>query len=118
MSDGLFAGAYYLLGYSVETALKACIAKKVKEYDFPDLKTVQESHQHNLVKLLAVTDLKREFDERTSADRDFAANWAVVKDWSEQKRYELEISEQSAGDLASAITDPEHGVLPWIQKFW
>lgn len=118
LSAGLFAGAYYIAGYAVESALKACIAKKVREYEFPDLKTVQESHQHNLVKLLAVTDLKSEFGEEMDRDQEFEANWAVVKDWSEQKRYEPNISEKSARDLVAAITDPKHGVLPWIQTFW
>ena len=32
MSDG----AYYLAGYAVECALKACIAKTVNQHDFPD----------------------------------------------------------------------------------
>jgi hypothetical protein len=27
LDNGCFAGAYYLLGYAVECALKACIAK-------------------------------------------------------------------------------------------
>ena len=41
-------GAYYLAGYSVECALKACIAKQTQEHDFPDKKLVNESHTHNL----------------------------------------------------------------------
>jgi hypothetical protein len=32
-----FEGAYYLLGYAIECALKACIAKQIKQHDFPDL---------------------------------------------------------------------------------
>ena len=31
-----YHGAYYLAGYSLECILKACIAKQVKEFDFPD----------------------------------------------------------------------------------
>lgn len=38
MDQGLYDGAYYLSGYAVEWALKACIAKNVKRYDFPDRK--------------------------------------------------------------------------------
>jgi len=30
-----YEGAYYLSGYSVECALKACIAKKTQAHDFP-----------------------------------------------------------------------------------
>ena len=32
---GLFDGAYYLAGYSVECALKACIAKGTQRFEFP-----------------------------------------------------------------------------------
>ncbi len=32
---GRWSGAYYLAGYAVECALKACFAKKTREYDFP-----------------------------------------------------------------------------------
>ncbi|MGB7136749.1 MAG: HEPN domain-containing protein [Acidobacteriaceae bacterium] len=35
-----FSGAYYLAGYAVECALKACIAKQYRQHDFPDRKTV------------------------------------------------------------------------------
>lgn len=118
LSAGLFASAYYIVGYAVESALKACIAKKVRKHDFPDLKTVRDSHQHDLEKLLGVTDLRPRLEKQTKRDREFDANWAVVKDWSEQKRYEADTSEKSARDLVSAITDPKHGVLPWLQKFW
>jgi hypothetical protein len=31
-----YQGAYYLAGYALECTLKACIAKQVKEFDFPD----------------------------------------------------------------------------------
>ena len=30
------SGAWYLAGYAVECGLKACIAKQVQRYDFPD----------------------------------------------------------------------------------
>ena len=35
LDGGYPAGAYYLMGYAVECALKACIAKQTKRYDFP-----------------------------------------------------------------------------------
>lgn len=118
LSAGLSAGAYYIVGYAVESALKACIAKKVRKHDFPDRKTAVSFYQHDLVGLLAMTDLKPKLDEKRKLDGAFDANWAVVKDWTSEKRYERKISRKSARDLVSAITDPKHGVLPWIQKFW
>ena len=39
-----YDGAYYLAGYAVECALKACIAKQIKRFDFPDKKLVIDSH--------------------------------------------------------------------------
>ena len=32
----LFPGAYYLAGYAVECALKACVAKQTNKHDFPN----------------------------------------------------------------------------------
>ena len=46
-------GAYYLAGYAVECALKACIAKKTQRYEFPSRDTVNESHTHDLNRLLS-----------------------------------------------------------------
>jgi hypothetical protein len=40
-------GAYYLAGYAVECALKACIAKETQRYEFPDKKRVNSSHTHD-----------------------------------------------------------------------
>jgi len=37
---GLFDGSYYLAGYAVECALKACIAKGTRRFEFPDKKKV------------------------------------------------------------------------------
>ena len=39
LAAGRFDGAYYVAGYVVECALKACIANKTKEDDFPPRET-------------------------------------------------------------------------------
>lgn len=36
LAAGFPDGAYYLAGYAMECALKACIAKRTREYDFPE----------------------------------------------------------------------------------
>ncbi|WP_367997183.1 HEPN domain-containing protein [Planktothrix pseudagardhii] len=43
-----YSGAYYLSGYVIECALKACIAKKTRKYDFPDLKSVREIYNNRI----------------------------------------------------------------------
>jgi hypothetical protein len=47
-------GAYYLAGYSVECALEACIARGTQRHDFPEKKSVDASHTHNLKDLIRV----------------------------------------------------------------
>lgn len=46
-------GAYYLAGFAVECALKACIAKKTRRHDFPaDKDYAGKVYTHNLDQLL------------------------------------------------------------------
>jgi len=45
---GEYSGAYYLAGYAVECALKACFAKSVKRYDFPDKTRAGNIFTHKL----------------------------------------------------------------------
>lgn len=39
-----FDAAYYVAGYAVECALKACICKNIKRHDFPPRQTDHYSH--------------------------------------------------------------------------
>ncbi|MGP8244963.1 MAG: hypothetical protein ACLQVN_10650 [Bryobacteraceae bacterium] len=45
-------GAYYLAGYAVECALKACIARGTRRHDFPDKGSVDASYTHKLKDLV------------------------------------------------------------------
>jgi len=63
LDDGHWPGAYYLIGYSVECALKACVSKQVKRYDFPDKKLANEAFTHDLEKLVRVAGLAPTFDK-------------------------------------------------------
>ena len=56
-------------------------------------------------------------DTRAVSIRELQANWGVVKDWTEESRYERK-SELQARELIAAITDAAHGVLPWIKQRW
>ena len=118
LHGGLHEGAYYLSGYAVECALKACIAKQIRRYDFPDKKMVLDSHSHNLEQLLSVSGLKQLHQEEVLANPQFAVNWAVVRDWSEQHRYVVGISHVQARDLYGAVSARKHGILTWLKKHW
>lgn len=113
-----FPGAYYLAGYALECALKACIAKQVQQHDFPNKKLAEDSYCHDLQRLLGVAGLKQELAKKEKENTEFSLNWAVAKDWSELARYDHKIEETRANDLYNAITDKSFGVLAWLKTYW
>src|SRR5258708_690873 len=114
LNNGCFEGAYYLLGYAVECALKACFAKQIREYDFPDKKLIENVWSHDLKRLLELAGLKAEFDAEVARERQFELNWNEVKDWKESDRYERSIPEPKVRSFFSAVQNPTSGVLPWL----
>jgi hypothetical protein len=116
LANSRFSAAYYIAGYGVECALKARIAQNTRKSDFPDKALVNNSHTHDLGKLMGLAGLIPKLDLATSADSTLQNYWLVAKDWSEQSRYNVSIDKQTAQDLLTAITDPTHGVLAWIEK--
>lgn len=114
LANGRELGAYYLCGYAVECALKACIAKTTKRSQFPPKPdTVRKMYTHNLLDLAELAGLKNQLD-RTANTR-LAANWAIVKDWTEQSRYVR--SGLNGTDMYEAVTGAD-GVFPWIKTHW
>ena len=113
-----YAACFYLAGYAVECALKACIAKKFHANTIPTKVLVNSIYQHGLDKLIGVAELKQNLKQESDANPDFEANWNVVKDWQPNRRYELGATRQEAQDLYDAINDPIHGVLQWLHRHW
>ncbi len=54
-------------------------------------------------------------DDEMDNDAAVSSQWNIVKDWSEQSRYEIGRTEKETTDLYEAI---EKGVLPWIKVRW
>ena len=109
-------GAYYLGGYAVECALKACIAKKTKRHEFPPKKDyVEKIYSHKLEALLKLAGLEKQLEEDMKHNSALAANWGVVKLWNESSRYIR--SGLRGKDLFTAIAGTD-GVLPWIRQRW
>jgi HEPN domain-containing protein len=113
-----YAGAFYLAGYAVECALKACIAKQTSQYDFPELELVRDSYTHNLDRLLKVAGLENELRHDQRSNRKLALNWDFVKSWEAASRYNTSVGEREATDLIFAISDPANGVLVWLKRWW
>ena len=113
-----FDGCYYLLGIGVECAIKSAIAKQVNKHDFPDKSLAIDSYSHNLTQLMKTAGLWQQFEAEMRVAPALSLNWAVVKDWSVDRRYELGVSESVARDFYSACTARTHGVLSWLMKSW
>ena len=116
LNSGEWSGAYYIGGYAAECALKACIARRVKRNEFPDRNFGRNVWTHNLVALVTHAGLDPDFRTRIS-DPKFEVNWSIVKDWSENSRYEVR-TELETRDFYGALTARKYGVLPWIRTHW
>jgi HEPN domain-containing protein len=118
LAVGLADGAYYLAGYAIECALKACIAKRTREHDFPDKKLVGDSYTHDLKRLFRLAELEGDFDVEMSLNPAQETNWTIVLSWSEDSRYERRRSVLETIDLLNAIEDETRGLLPWLRQRW
>ncbi len=112
-----YSAAYYLAGYSIELALKACIAKQFRQDVIPDKNFVSSIYSHKLEDLIRLAGLKKDYTDDISENPRLKANWALVFNWSESKRYES-VDQFEAISLVYSISDHENGVLSWIKKYW
>jgi hypothetical protein len=117
LSQGKPDGAYYLAGYAVECALKACICKRTNQYDYPDKQLALKCYTHDLKALVSVADLMAQLLLDRAADPLLDANWRVVEVWDESTRYARKTLVE-AQRLYDAITDAAHGILPWVKLRW
>jgi len=114
-----WSAAYYLAGYSVECALKACILARIERTGviFQDKKFAEKCWTHDLEELVKHSGLSVKRDKATGTNANLERNWSLVKDWDETSRYRLS-TEELADKLFNAIDDKTDGVLPWIRNLW
>lgn len=112
-----FSNAYYLAGYAVELGLKACIARHINAETIPDKYFIKNILDHQFPKLIGLAGLATELKDQKDNDPDFAANWAIVSEWSPDARYETS-DVTSTQTIIAAITHPNSGVLQWIKTHW
>jgi len=118
LKHGHPSGAYYLAGYSVECALKACIAKQTVKYEFPDKNQVTQSHTHDLDKLLNLAGLGPILDVEAKDRPKLEVNWTTIKDWREDSRYDTTVDVRKAKQLLESITEKRDGVFTWLRNHW
>jgi len=112
-----FSNSYYLAGYAVEIGLKACIARQIVRDTIPDKAFIEATHKHELRRLVSTAGLASHLKQQEDADPQFGAYWAIVAEWTPEKRYES-VDSYSAQIMVQAIADPTTGVFEWIKKHW
>ncbi len=119
LDNGRWGAAYYLVGYAVETALKACILKFVEETGviFADKKFAEKCWTHKFDELLKQANLEPVHRRESSANAAFNSFWSIASTWTEACRYHQK-SEADARTLYNAITNDPNGVLKWITQHW
>lgn len=115
--SGEYSGAYYLAGYAVECALKACFAKGVQRYDFPDKSRAGKVFIHRLPELAKLANLDSELSTDAKANPRLDAGWLLVCNWTEESRYSI-WTKYDAEVFLAAITERKDGVLSWIKRRW
>ncbi len=98
--------------------MKACIAKQVREFDFPDLKRARNSYTHDLLQLVKEAGLEVEVLNEVQNNSAFASKWLLTQRWSVESRYQLGCSKEDCQDFYTAVTDGTSGVLQWIKTHW
>ncbi len=117
-----WSGAYYLCGYVVECALKACLLRHLGESgavfgDQQYLKKLADCWTHDLVKLVSLAGLEADFGAARGANPALDVFWSTAKEWKETARYE-EKTEREARALYEAVSHNPDGVFRWIRSRW
>lgn len=117
LANGHWDGTYYLAGYAVECALKACIAKLTLPEEFPDKERAMRSWTHKFDDLVKAAGLEAAHNADMPRGSARWRIWQLVGNWSEASRYARK-SKDEAEELYRFITDPTQGILPWIKARW
>ena len=122
LAANLWASAYYMAGYAVESGLKSCIIVRV--VTVPEVlfqeggnKFSGDCWTHDIAKLVKLAGLESVRDTDISANGLLGNNWGIVTKWSEKSRYQMKIQAE-AEELYNAIADNANGVMQWIRVCW
>ncbi len=113
-ANGKEQGAYYLAGLAIECALKACVAKRTRQHQYPP-KNTNPYYEHKIDVLLDLAELREQLDDEMKRSREFADNWEIVHDWNVEKRYEM--TSLKGSEMVAAVNSAD-GVLQWLKRRW
>lgn len=115
-----WSAAYYLTGYAVEAALKACIVKRI-EVDpgliFELRRFSEDCWTHDFEKLVRLAELDEALKIERTANKSFDQHWLKACDWSERSRYQNKVR-AAANGLYEAVANKSNGVLRWVKGHW
>ncbi len=114
LAGGEFDGCYYLAGYAVEAASKACIAKATRRFEFPDKDRANRVFTHDLGRLLQEARLAAAMRAETVV---LLEKWAIVLGWTVDVRYAAATAHDEAAELLTAAAG-RGGVIPWLKGHW
>jgi hypothetical protein len=118
-ASGRHAGAYYMAGYAVECALKACACRALfRNYTASSQKLVTQFYKHDFRILLRCSGLEMRLAADRTANPTLRANWDVVFLWSVDVRYEAQKARADVRDMLEAMQDRPDGVLEWLARFY
>ncbi|MEX2142634.1 MAG: hypothetical protein WD894_25495 [Pirellulales bacterium] len=115
---GSLEGAYYLLGYAVEFALKACFCKRIAQHDFPDKKLVDKAYSHDLERLMEISGVQAPFNNAVGLNPALGLKWKTAVVWDEQSRFITSLAASEVDALFEAVLHPADGVLTWLKTQW
>ncbi len=128
--NGMFDGAFYLAGYSVELMLKAKICERLgipnlfdeTNKDANSIKSIGDIRKplktHNLFTLLIFSGLKVKFDIDKAINKDLAkANSLLFNAWDENARYKPcgHMQDKDVEKLINLLSGA-NGILTWIEQ--
>ncbi|AEI49965.1 hypothetical protein [Runella slithyformis] len=128
--NGMWDGAFYLAGYTVELVLKAKICERLgipnlfdeKDISANSIKGISEIRKtlktHNLFILLIFSGLKVKFDNDKATNKDLAkANSLLFNAWDENARYKPcgHMKDKDVEKLISLLSQ-SNGILTWIEE--
>ena len=121
LQGGRWAGAFHLVGYAVESGLKACVLAYIENHNsdviFRERKFSDNCWTHDITELIRLADLRTQLDLDMGANPQFGVNWSYATKWKEISRYQVFV-EFDARRLYQAVTEDPNHVFPWIKTHW
>ena len=82
-----------------------------------DRKVTEKCWTHDIEDLVRLAGFEHKRGLDISKNPALGANGTIVKDWTEEARYQS-WTEAQARELVEAVTHPTDGVLTWIRVRW